>query len=272
MATIVLMPFHWASDLNPTFALARKLRSRGHSLHYLGMPDTEARIRSQGFEFTPVFRRVFPEGALAKHYERDARGKRYDVAEFRDRFRGTCELLREGEIERATRGLRPDLLLTSSGTPWVGIAACRTGIPVISFSSTLISVEDSTVPPLITGLIPVRAPLSRLRTWIEWRKLFLYRRLYSRDWNISEDLKALARDCGYPPGKIDFRVETWPRLLLPELVFFPEELDFPRARRPEGALFIEASVATERRSTELRGERLDAEKRLEHYPNARLLA
>src|SRR5437868_1501109 len=29
MATIVFMPFHWASDLNPTFALARKLRNRG---------------------------------------------------------------------------------------------------------------------------------------------------------------------------------------------------------------------------------------------------
>ncbi|PYS91299.1 MAG: hypothetical protein DMF64_12805 [Acidobacteria bacterium] len=262
MATIVFMPFHWASDLNPTFALARKLRNRGHRVHYLCIPDTEARIRSQGFEFTPVFSHVFPEGALAQQYESDAQGKRYGVAEFRDRLRGTCELLREGEIERAIGGLHPDLLLTSSGTPWVGIAACRTGVPVISFSSTLISVESSTVPPFNTGLIPSRAPLSRLRTWIEWRKLFLYRRLYSRDWNISEDLKALARDCGYPPGKIDFRVETWPRLLLPELVFFPEELDFPRARRPEGAFFIEASVDTQRRDSDFPWERLDDDKPL----------
>ena len=85
--------------------------------------------------------RLEGEGALAKHYESDARGKRHDAIKFRDRFRGTCKLLREGEIERATRGLRPDLLLTSSGTPWVGIAACRTGVPVVSFSSTRISVE-----------------------------------------------------------------------------------------------------------------------------------
>src|SRR5947209_5184798 len=131
MATIVFMPFHWASDLNPTFALAKKLRDRGHRVHYLCIPDTEARIRAQGFEFTSVFGSVFPEGALARQYESDSQGKRYGVAEFMERFRGTCELLREGEIERATRGPQPDLLLTSSGTPWIGIAACRTGIPVV---------------------------------------------------------------------------------------------------------------------------------------------
>lgn len=262
MATIVFMPFHWASDLNPTFALARKLCNRGHHVHYLCIPDTADRIRAQGFDFTPVFGRAFPEGTLAKQYESEAQGKRYGVAEFRDRFRGTCELLREGEIERATRGLHPDILLTSSGTPWVGIAACQTGIPVICFSSTLISVEDSAVPPFNTNVIPGHGPLSRLRTWLEWRKLFLYRRLYSRDWDISGELKALARDCGYPTEKIDFKVETWPRLLLPELVFFPEELDFPRSRKPEGAVFIEASVDMQRRDGNFPWDRLDDNKQL----------
>src|SRR6185295_4519727 len=102
-----------------------------------------------------------------------------------------------------------------------------------------ISVEDSTIPPFNSNAIPSNTSLSRLRTWLQWKKLFLRRRLYARAWDISGDLKALARECGYPTAKIDFRVETWPRLLLPELVFFPKELDFPRARVPEGAIFIE---------------------------------
>ena len=262
MAMIVFMPFHWASDMNPSFALARKLRVRGHHVHYLGIPDTADRIRSQGFDFTPVFSRAFPEGTLAKQYESEAQGKLYGVAEFMDRFRGTCEHLREGELERATRQLHPDLFLISSGTPWVGIAACRTGIPVICFSSTLISVEDSAVPPFNSDLIPSDTRLSRLRIWLEWKKLFFRRRLYSGAWNISEDLKALARDCGYPPAKIDFRVETWPRLLLPELVFFPRELDFPRTRTPEGAVFIEASVDVERKDGDFPWNRLDEDKPL----------
>ena len=262
MATIVFMPFHWASDLNPTFALAGKLRDRGHRVHYCAIPDTAERIRSQGFDFTPVFSRAFPEGTLAKQADSEAEGKRYGISEFRDRFRGTCELLREGELDRAIHQLHPDLLLTSSGTPWIGIAAWKTGIPVINFSSILISVEDSAVPPFRTNLIPKNTLLSRLRIWLEWRKLFWNRRRHGGDWNISEDLKALARDCGYPLAKIDFRVETWPRLLLPELVFFPEELDFPRSRKPEGAFFIEAAVDSQRRDGDFAWERLDDHKPL----------
>src|SRR5215216_4414078 len=162
------MPFHWASDLNPSFALARKLRNRSHRVHYLGIADTAERIRSQGFDFTPVFSRAFPEGTLAKQYESEARGKRYGATEFLDRFRGTCEHLREGELDRATRHLHPDLFLASSGTPWVGIAAYKTGVPVICFSSTLISVEDPAVPPFNSNLIPTDSRLSRLRIWLEW--------------------------------------------------------------------------------------------------------
>jgi UDP:flavonoid glycosyltransferase YjiC (YdhE family) len=257
MATIVFMPFHWASDLNPTFALARKLHNRGHCIHYFGIPDTADRIRSQGFDFTPVFSGAFPEGTLAKQYESEAQGNRYGIEEFRDRFRSTCDLLRKGELDSATRHVHPDILLTSSGTPWVGIAACQTGIPVITFSSTLISVEDPAIPPFKTNLIPKGTWSSQLRIWLEWKKLFLYRRLYSKDWNISKDLKALARDCGYPVEKIDFRVETWPRLLLPELVFFPEALDFPRPRKPKGAFFIEAAVDIERKDGDFPWDRLD---------------
>jgi UDP:flavonoid glycosyltransferase YjiC (YdhE family) len=262
MALIVFMPFHWASDLNPTFALARKLRKHGHRVHYLAIPDTADRIRSQGFDFTPVFSRAFPEGALSKQYESEAQGKLYGVAEFMDRFQGTLQALREGELDQATRQLNPNIFLTSSGTPWVGIAAYKTGVPVICFSSTLISVPDAAIPPFNSDLIPSDTPLSRLRTWLEWKKLFLRRRLLARAWNISGDLKALARDCGYPPAKIDFRVETWPRLLLPELVFFPEQLDFPRKRKPEGAIFIEASVDVERRDAEFPWERLVNDKPL----------
>jgi MGT family glycosyltransferase len=170
--------------------------------------------------------------------------------------------LREGELDRAISQLHPDLVLTSSGTPWVGIAACQTGVRVISFCSTLISVEDSAVPPFSTGLIPKPTRLSHLRIWLEWKKFFWHRRRHSGDWDISADLKALARHCGYPTEKIDFRVETWPRLLLPELVFFPTDLDFPRARTPEGVSFIEGAVDVERRDGDFPWEQLDDSKPL----------
>jgi len=257
MATIVFMPFHWAADMNASFALARKLQNRGHRIFYLTIPDTEDRIRAQGFDWLPVFTQVFPKGELEKQSASEIQGKAYGAAEFKARLRGMCELLRNDEISRATSGTNPDLFLVSSGMPWVGIAACKTRIPVIQFSSTVISVEDRSVPPFRTNLVPDDSLLSSMRIMLEWKKLFLRRRFRNRAWDISSELKALARDCGFPLGKIDFSVETWPRLMLPELVFCPKELDFPRRKIPEGAFFVEASIDLQRKDDSFPWSRLE---------------
>ncbi|HEX9254552.1 MAG TPA: glycosyltransferase [Candidatus Angelobacter sp.] len=257
MATIVFMPFHWAADMNASFALARKLHTRGHRIFYLTIPDTEDRIRTQGFDWLPVFNRVFPKGELAKQSASEVQGKAYGAAEFKARLRGMCELLRNDEISCATSGIHPDLFLVSSGMPWVGIAAGKTGVPVIQFSSNLISVEDWSVPPFRTNLLPDDSLPSAMRILFAWKKLFLRRRFRNRAWDISSELKALAHDCDFPLGKIDFSVETWPRLLLTELVFCPKDLDFPRRKIPEGAFFVEASIDVQRKDDSFPWSRLD---------------
>jgi len=257
MATIVVMPFHWAADMNASFALAKKLQNRGHRIFYLTIPDTEDRIRAQGFEWIPVFTQVFPKGELEKQSASEVQGKAYGAAEFKARLRGMCELLRNDEIGRATSAIHPDLFLVSSGMPWVGIAACKTAIPVIQFSSNLISVEDWSVPPFRTHLVPDDSFLSTMRIMFAWKKLFLRRRFRNRAWDISGELRTLARDCGFPLDKIDFAVETWPRLRLPELVFCPKELDFPRRKNPEGAFFVEASIDLQRKDDSFAWSRLD---------------
>jgi zeaxanthin glucosyltransferase len=257
MATIVFMPFHWAADMNASFALARKLQNRGHRIFYLTIPDTEDRIRAQGFEWLPVFNQVFPKGELEKQSAAETQGKAYGAAEFKARLRGMCELLRNNEISRATSAIHPDLFLVSSGMPWVGIGACKIGIPVIQFSSNLISVEDWSVPPFRTNLVPDGSLFSSVRNMLAWKRLFLRRRFRNRAWDISDELKALAHDCGFPRDKIDFAVETWPRLLLPELVFCPKELDFPRRKIPAGVCFVEASIDMQRKDDSFPWPRLD---------------
>jgi len=87
--------------------------------------------------------------------------------------------------------------------------------------------------------------------------VFLRRRFRNRAWDISSELKVLARDCGFPLGKIDFSVETWPRLRLPELVFCPKEFDFPRGKIPESAFFVEASIDLQRKDDSFPWARLD---------------
>lgn len=261
MPSIILMPFHWASDMNSTFGVARKLKERGHRVIYLCIPDGEERIRSQGFEFLPIFSRVFPSGSIAEQDARQAKGEDTGMDTFKARFRGMCEDIVNGEIEKSLDGVRPDLFLTSSGMPWVGIGAIATGSRVISFSSTLISVFDSMAPPFSSTVIPRGTLSSRLKTSFAWEVLFLRRSLFSKV-QITDDLKRLARSCNYPVRRIDTRVETWPRLLMPELVFCPREFDFPRRRNPEGAAFVEASIDTQRIDTEFPWKRIEGDKPL----------
>jgi MGT family glycosyltransferase len=257
MATIVFMPFHWAASINVTFALARRLRQRGHRVIYLGIPDSAARIQSQGFEYLPAFEPAFPPGALEEQYTNEANGRSAGLPGFRKRVLEMCELMAQGEIERALGTIQPDLFVVASETPWVGIGAWKTGVPVITFPCSLLSPWDPAVPPFSTGLIPGPGVIPRLRTRLAWRRLFLLQRLLTPlRLKIFDDVKEFARRCGYPLEAIDFRVETWPALQLPSLVFCPPEFDFPRQRLPAGTVFVEPSVDTERRDGELPGERL----------------
>jgi zeaxanthin glucosyltransferase len=261
MSNIILIPHYWASDLNASFALARKLSRRGHQVHYLCVPENEERIRAQGFDFTPFFSRVFPKGSIEEQFSNEAQGTYGGLTAFREKFRGMCELLCQGEMDSATSGLNPALILASSYMPWVAIAAHKTGVPVLSFSSTLISVADATVPPFGTGLIPGPTLISRLRVSLAWQKILLARRLAQLR-VTSNELKALARHFDYPLSEIDARVETWPRLSLPELVLCPRDFDFPRARTLKNTFFVEPAIDTERRECDFPWHLLSDEKTL----------
>lgn len=263
MATIVLLPYYWAANTNATFALARRLRLRGHRVIYLGIPDSEERIRSQGFDFLPIFERVFPRGAFDEQSANEASGRSAGLAVFRDRVQAICGLLEQGEIERALGSVRTDLFVVASTTPWVGIGAWKTGAPVVTYSSSLLPTWDSAVPPLQTAWIPRPGVLSRLRNRLGWHGLNLVQRLLvPLRFKIFDDVKDFARRCGYPLEAIEFRSDTWPVLQLPTLVFCPPEFDFPRQRLPEGVAFVEPSVDTDRRDGDFPWERLQQDRPL----------
>jgi len=246
MATIAIAPFHWAADLHSSFGLARKLEARGHRVVFLGVPDAEARVQSQGFTFHPIFASTFPPGAVEEQYLDEVHGRRRDNGGFLEKLESMCRELRAGEVEKAAASVRPDLFLVSSWTPWTAIAASRTGAPVVSFSSTLISVPDPIVPPFSSPLSPGRSPLFRARTAWAWHRLLFGRKYLGEGLDTRALMQSLARDLGYRPERIDFRVETWPRLDFPEIVFCPQEFDFPRARLPGNVRFVEASIDLQR--------------------------
>jgi MGT family glycosyltransferase len=260
MANIVIAPLYWHANMNVTFALARELQSIGHRILYACIPDTEERIRSQGFDFVPVFSKVFPKGTLAAQFANEAAGKFLGAAGVIARVQAVCELCREGEVARATAHLHPDLFLVSNHLPWVAIDAWKAGIPVIMFSSMVVSVKDAFVPPISSGTIPSSSLGSRLKVRWEWERANLRRRLVARISGLNKmslHISDLALSAGYPLSDIDFDVLPWPRLSFPELIFSPECFQFQRATPIKGALYVEPSVDVNREDKEFAWEKLD---------------
>jgi len=260
MANIVIAPLYWQANINVTFALARKLRSCGHRVLYACIPDTEERIRSQGFDFVSIFSGVFPPGTLAQQAANEAAGKYLGAHGVNARVQTMCKLCRDGEIARATRNFGPDLFLVSNHLPWVGIGSWKSGAPVLMFSSVFVSTPDSMVPPISSYTIPSSSLVSRLKVFWEWRKTMVRRTLLTRIsglWRSSAYLKELAFALGYSLSEINFDVAPWPRLSLPELVFFPECFDFKRANPIRGLFHVEASVDVERKDNVFPWEKLD---------------
>jgi zeaxanthin glucosyltransferase len=61
----VSLPF--TGHLNPMTTLARKMRSRGHEVVFIGIPDIEATVRAAGLTFIPYCENEFPVGSLDKY-------------------------------------------------------------------------------------------------------------------------------------------------------------------------------------------------------------
>jgi zeaxanthin glucosyltransferase len=54
--------------LNPMTALARKLRSRGHKIVFIGVPDIEPVVHPADLDFVPFGENEYPPGSIAKRW------------------------------------------------------------------------------------------------------------------------------------------------------------------------------------------------------------
>src|SRR6266404_5142776 len=54
--------------LNPMTALARKLKSRGHEIVFIGVPDIEPVARAADLDFVPFGENEYPPGSIAKRW------------------------------------------------------------------------------------------------------------------------------------------------------------------------------------------------------------
>src|SRR6266478_2569615 len=68
--------------LNPMTALARKLKSRGHEIVFIGVPDIEPVARAADLDFVPFGENEFPPCSIAKRWGRVANLHGLDVVRY----------------------------------------------------------------------------------------------------------------------------------------------------------------------------------------------
>ncbi|HKQ04041.1 MAG TPA: nucleotide disphospho-sugar-binding domain-containing protein [Blastocatellia bacterium] len=145
MATITFFPHPEFGHLNPPLKLARSLKQRGHRVYYIGLPDFEDYVRSQGVEYRPIFEKRCPRGYLKRRAsekaERDLDNLSlllWEAAESKD---AAFDLFKEMEKEFA--GLladgAPDLMIIDFKLrDLAALTVKKFGLPTAILSVTLI--------------------------------------------------------------------------------------------------------------------------------------
>lgn len=128
MARISFIPLPETGHINPTLRLAKQLAQRGHEVSYLGLPDFEEQVRSQGLGFFPVLTSFAPRGSLKRLAEQ--RANLYDVL-----FQEKEPLQRE--LAATIGALRPDLLLVDIVLQDLTLVAQAEGVPCAVISTSL---------------------------------------------------------------------------------------------------------------------------------------
>ncbi|AFZ15368.1 glycosyltransferase, MGT family [Crinalium epipsammum PCC 9333] len=183
----------YSGHINPLAALGRELRSRGHKITFLQIPDVESKVRSEGLDFYPLGMSIYKRGELAKTLQQLTQLSGIEALNYSVNF---CKLITEiicKDAPNAIKFLGIEALLVDQLEPVGETVAEFLKIPFICVSSGQVIHRRVDVPPFFTGW-------SYKKTW--WARLgnqaFYYIldrscesilqviNQYRRKWNLSD--------------------------------------------------------------------------------------
>src|SRR5215475_12379968 len=149
MARIAFIPYPETGHLNPTLKLAKSLKSRGHQVYYLGLPDFERTITAEGLNFLPLFERLCPLGFL----DQQAIARRipnFEAMLYEGRKQGDA-FQPEEEIRQAVQIIRPDLFLVDLLLPHIALVAQGMRVSTVLLNIILFNPWE-TIQPLYDSI------------------------------------------------------------------------------------------------------------------------
>jgi len=108
MARIMFIMDVEEGHILPSFGLSSVLKDKGHSVVYLSIPDNEALVTEQGFEFYPIFQKTYPKG-----YRQEYKKRRRELVHSTDKKSYLNEIM-EGAYDAYLKTIRADLFVISN--------------------------------------------------------------------------------------------------------------------------------------------------------------
>jgi zeaxanthin glucosyltransferase len=159
---IGFVSFPATGHLNPMTALGRKLKSRGHEVVFIGVPDTESAVRNANLDFVPFCEKEYPPGGFNKKWSKVA------TLHGLEAIRYTCHELMPGLVASALEHLPQKIaetgveaLVFDTGYSIAELAPTRLGTPYIHIWNAL-NMDVSGSTPLMFFSWP---PFHKTRVW-----------------------------------------------------------------------------------------------------------
>ncbi len=244
MANIIINSWPLYGPVSCLLDLANRLKNNGHRIYFIGIADCEEMITPQGFEFIPVFERIFHKGILHQASKiRDNCNSLTDVyraiVEQKQRFQEYFDFLTvdgNTEFKAIIDRVQADLFMIEGSTETSSVWA------LLGYKNNLKSIYVNTIlpfrneggqPPLDSDIIPDGRLITRMETYFSWARFYLSRtfRHYFFDANWNKHIRVLAAAWDYPQQLVDTTPFACPLIDIPELCTTPEFLNFPHTSK-----------------------------------------
>jgi zeaxanthin glucosyltransferase len=136
------------SHLNPMTALGRKLKSPGHEVIFIGVPDAESAVRAATLDFVPFCEKEYPLGEFDRQRGKVATLHGLDVVRY------TCRDLLPGLLESALEHMPQKIaetgveaLVLDTGHSPIQLVPMSLGIPYVHIWNALNMDLSGSTPP-----------------------------------------------------------------------------------------------------------------------------
>jgi UDP:flavonoid glycosyltransferase YjiC (YdhE family) len=131
MAKIIFASYPETGHLNASFKIAKGLKSSGHQVSYLSLPDFEEHIRQQGFEFIALFEKLCPKGFLFESAVMNNIENIEAVLLQVSKAGQPLDRYLSQELRQILQRVEPDLLIIDLFLPDFALIAAQFGLPLL---------------------------------------------------------------------------------------------------------------------------------------------